>query len=323
MRRVVAMLAIASGLGLIVVTFAISAFLRTGDGERILDRFRVVTTPQGLAAFHADYVETTGAVGELVAKTYPRFTGDFGMSDAQFKAYVTSHYSAVASGVATIQTLPDLVNPVVSGIGALPDGGFEPVYDLPISALPLTSVPWLMLGLGLVLVAFGFAAWRLPGRLTTALVLASGIGMIVVPFAASLPSKVDDTARIIHVGDLGLSAEAATRSEQAAYAADAMVRQLDTNLLPAVAKRRGISTAALDQQLRTESPALSKLLRDWPAIAPRSFAFAAIIRESVAEFAEAKQFPFQAIPWLVISLGALLLLAAGAALVPGARGRKP
>jgi hypothetical protein len=319
MRRLVAALAIASGLGLIVATFATSAFLRTGEGERLLDRFRVVTSPKGFTAFDEAYAETRTAVNELVTKTYPRFARDFGMTGAQFDAYVKSNLSAVAYGVEAVQALPSLFDPVTNGVAALPDGKFEPTYDLPVSFLPLTSVPWLLLGLGLALVAAGIAAWRVPARLTPALVLAAGLGMIVVPFAISLPSKASQTGRVVKVVTVALSPQSATRSEQASYATDGMVRQFNVELLPAVAKRRGIPVSALTAQLRTESPAFSKFLRDWKSIGPASFAVAADIRESVAEFAEAKQFPFEAIPWLVIALGGMLLAASAAALASRSR----
>jgi hypothetical protein len=310
-RRLIAVLVVVCGVGLIVFTLASSAFLRTSEGERLLVRFRGVTTAQGFGAFHDAYAETADAINELHIKDYPVFA-----RNTQFSGYVQSNFSAVASGIDSVEALPSLIGPVANGVAALPDGKFEPTYDLPVKWLPLTSVPWILLGLGLVLVVAGVGIWLLPGRLALAAVLAVGLGMIVVPFAISLPSKVSQTGRVVDLASVGLSAHSATRSEQSSYAADGMVRQLNAEFLPTVAKQRRISIDQLNQQLRSESPALSKFLGDWSTLAPANFSFAADIRESVAEFREVKKFPFEAIPWIVVGLGILLFLAAGLGLVP-------
>jgi hypothetical protein len=317
LRRIAGALAVASGLGLIVFTFATSAFVRTSDGARVLHRFRAVTTTQGFNAFHAAYAETANAVEELVTRDYPAFARDFKLSDAQFPLYVSSHFVAVADGVATLRALPSLINPVANGVAALPDGKFEPAYSLPLKGVSLRLVPWLLLGVGLALLAAGIAIWRRPGRWAPAVLLLAGLAMVVVPLAISLPSKTEQTARIVDLAKVGLSPTSATRSEQASYAANEMVRELEAGLLPALAGQLHVSTAAFEQQLRTQSPALSRFLADWPTLAPANFKFAADIRTGMGEFDEVKSFPFEAIPWLVITLGGMLSLAAGAVLVTG------
>ena len=201
-------------------------------------------------------------------------------------------------------------------VAALPDGKFEPVYNLPIRQLPLTSVPWLLLGLGLALVLGGVGIWLLPGRLVLGGVAAVGLAMVVVPFAISLPSKIDQTSRVISLSDFGLSPVTATRSEQSAYAADELVRNLEQGLIPADAARRGISPAAERARLHTQAPALAKFLEDFHAIGPGALTFAAAIRSSVDEFATAEQFPFRPLPWLIVALGAALALGGAAALAP-------
>lgn len=314
-RQLVGVLTVASGLALIVFTFATAAFLRTGDGERVLGRFRTVTTAKGFGAFHAAYAETAAAVDELVAKDYPVFARDLGMTNIQFPSFLQSNFSGVAYGVQTVQALPSLIGPVANGVAALPDGKFEPVYNLPVTGLSLTSVPWLLIGLGLVLCAGGAAVSRRRGIWPVSGVLVIGAAMIVVPVAISLPAKVSQTSRVVALASIGLSPTSASRSEQASYAADAMVRQIHTDLLPAVAKRRRISIGELDRGLSIQSPALSRFLADWPTLAPANFAFAAAIRESVGEFAEAKRFPFETVPWLVIALGAMLVAVASGTLV--------
>jgi len=313
-RRMVSLIAVIGGLALIVFTFASASFLRTGDGERVLGRFATVTTAPGFAAFHAAYAETATAVDELVNKDYPRFARDFGMSTPQFDSFVRSNFSAVDYGVRTVDALPSLIDPVANGVAALPDGKFGPVYALPVKGVSLTAVPWLLLGLGALLVAGGVCVPRRRAAWPVAAVLVVGAAMVVVPLAISLPSKVSQTSRVIALASVGLSTNSATRSEQASYAADSMVRELHAGLLPAVAKRRSLTPTALDQQLSAQSPALTRFLADWPKLAPANFAFAAAIRESVGEFAEAKRFPFESVPWLLIALGGLLVIVAGGAL---------
>ncbi len=193
MRRLVAFSAIGAGVALIVFTFASSSFLRMDEGQQLRDRFRQVTTTKGFAQFGANVAEASKAVDELVTKTYPKLASDYGMTPAQFKAYVAANYSDVSRGVTTVQHLPNLINPIANGVAALPDGKFQPLYDLPVGGVSLASVPWLLLGGGIALLILGLIALRRPGRRTTVLVLVAGIALIVVPVAASLPSKTEQT----------------------------------------------------------------------------------------------------------------------------------
>ncbi len=321
MRRLVAFSAIGAGLALIVFTFASSAFLRMDEGQQLRDRFREVTTTKGFAQFGANVAEATKAVDELVTKTYPKFASDSGMSTKQYTAYVASNFSDVSRGVTTVHDLPNLITPITSGVAALPDGKFQPLYDLPVGGISLASVPWLLLGGGAAVLVLGLIALGLPGRRTTLLVLVAGIALILVPVAASLPSKTEQTGKILELCDYGLSADAALRSEQASYYTDAMIRQLKTELFPAVAKQRHVSVAMLQTQLKTESPALSKWVDDWTVVGPATLGFAAAIRESVSQYAQVRDFPFEETPWLLIALGCVVVVVAGAALVESRRSR--
>ena len=319
MRRIVAVLAVASGLTLIVFTFLTSAFLRLGDGEQVLDRMRGAASAQGFSAFAAGYTETLNGVNELVAKGYPAFADTYGMQTAQFTAYLESAYPALTYGVATVDALPTLVGPFATGVTALGHGGFEPVYNTPIKQLPLSSIPWLLLGVGFALVLAGLAAWKFRPRFFVGVVAVIGLAMVVGPFAMSLPSKADRTARVVALADIGLSPDSVLRSERAVYAAEGMIREFNEGLLPALAKRSGISPAAAHVKLAATTPAFAKLLTDWPTISAGSFGLAENMRASAGEFDEAKGFPFKTAPWLAIALGAGLLLVSGAVLEFGRR----
>jgi hypothetical protein len=284
------------------------------EGQQLRDRFRQVTTTKGFAQFGATVTEATKAVDELTAKTYPSFARDYGMTPAQFKAYVAANFSDVSRGVTTVQGLPNLVTPIASGVAALPDGKFQPLYDLPIGGISLASVPWLLLGGGIAILILGLVALRRPGRRMTVLVLVAGIALIVVPVAASLPSKTEQTGKILKLCDYGLSADAALRSERAAYYTDSMIRQYKTEFLPAVAKQQHEAVAALQKQLKTESPALSKWVSDWKVVGPGTLAFAADIRTSVSQYAQVRDFPFEELPWLLIALGCFVVVVAAVAL---------
>src|SRR5262249_36739765 len=158
-----------------------------------------------------DYTTTIAGAKQLAGQAFPRFAHDLGLTDAQFQALLRRDYSAVAAGVAEVPRIQAFIDPLLAKVDALPGNKFEPIYDLPIKSLPATSMPWLMLGSGLLLVGLGIAVIRRPGRRTIVALVAAGLAFGVVPLALSLPSRTDAAARVIPALRLGLSDGFATK----------------------------------------------------------------------------------------------------------------
>ena len=69
------------------------------------------------------------------------------MSDAQFKQYIAQEMPGIAKFDAQAPGVVELVGPVIGKMEAV-RADYTKASDIPVSWLPLTSAPWLFLGIG-------------------------------------------------------------------------------------------------------------------------------------------------------------------------------
>jgi hypothetical protein len=299
-----AVAALGAGLALIAMTFALSLFRDAPAGERITDRFRSTLTDQGLNDLQSNF-RTTGAMGnELLTKMLPDLQRQRHMSDAEFDAYLKQTAPAVLTARSNLPGAVALVTPVVPQLeGVRTD--FHEVDELPLAGLPLTVIPWLLLGAGALLIALGAAALKRPSRATIGLLAVAGALLIVVPLAIGLFGKVDSAEHVDRVGKVALSQKAATTARQTTQTVDDVVKQV-----PAL----GVD---LDRY-----PAVARGAQEWLTIAPGAFNLAKVQAASVPDYDKLHDLPFGTLPWLVIIPGIVLLGVAGVALTGAPASRR-
>jgi hypothetical protein len=292
-----AVVAVCVGLGLIVMTFALSLFRDASAGERITDRFRSTLTDQGLADLKTNFA-TTGAMGdELLTKTLPDLQRERHMSDEQFDAYLKQTAPAVLTARDNLPRAVALVTPVVPQLeGVRTD--FHKVDDLPFAGHPLTVIPWLLIAAGALLIALGALALKRPSRATIALVAVAGALLIAVPLAIGLFGKADAAKHVDRVGKVALSQKAADTARATTQTVDDVVGQVP-NLHADLSRYSAVTRGA----------------QEWPTIAPGAFHLAKVQAASVPDYDKLHDLPFGALPWLVIVPGIVLLGIAGVALV--------
>lgn len=316
MRRGLAVLAIVVGVALIAEPFAFKLFPRAAAGERVTDRFRQTMSRQGLDQLQANFATVGDFTKQLSGGAVPYFAHRLHMTRGQFSRYVQSHFPAVATGMKEIPAAAAFVGPVIPKLVGAHDE-FVSVDSLPGLGLPITAIPWLLLGLGAVLLVVGalMLARTAGGVLPVAALLVLGLGMVIVPFAFSLPSKADDASNIAAVGRVALSEQAATKALAATKVIDATVTQTRDAMLPAMARRLGLPLARLDAILRRDFPAVPRGLQQWDSIRPGAYHLTQIQSASVTDNRQMNDTPFHALPWIIIVPGALLALLAAAVLV--------
>lgn len=319
MRKFVAAVAVVCGLGLLVVPFALSLFDRSPAGERITNRFRETMSTQGLRNLSTNFGTMGALVDQFVHQASPQIARELHMSTGEYNAYVDRQFPAVAAGVKGIPPLVAFVTPVAAQLEAL-HPQFASVDSLPLLGLPLTTVPWILLALGGLLIGLGATIWRTRGRAPLMLAAVLGLAMLVVPLALSYPRKASDATKVAAVGRVALSRQAATGAQTANRLIDNMVTQVNTELVPALAQRLHLTQAGLETSIATNYPAVAKGLAAWPSIKPGAVELVRRQVASVPDAAKLNGLDFTPLPWYMIGPGIALLLTGGIAL---AAKRKP
>jgi hypothetical protein len=318
MRRLLAILAIAIGVGLIVQPLTLKLFPRAAAGERVTDRFRATMSRRGLAALQSNFHTVGAFTDELTGKAQPELARKLGMTRGEFESYERSGFPAVETGIRQIPPAAAFVGPVIPKLVAA-RGEYASVDSLPALGLPITAIPWLLIGLGVALLAVGAAGLLAPGPLPGVAALAVGAAMVAVPFAFSLPSKATDARHIAALGKVALSRQAADKALAATKVIDATVGETRDKLLPTVARRAGLTPAGMRRVVDRDLPDVATGIERWPSIRPGAYQLATIQGRSVADNEEMNGTPFAALPWLIVIPGAVLGLVAALTLVAAGR----
>jgi hypothetical protein len=286
MRRGLALLAIAFGIGIAALPFAMSLWSDAPAGQRIVERFDSTLSADGLHALTTNFA----TVGAMSNQVFDEMVPQLGID--------TAAHPAIAHAQQEIPAAVSLVAPVNKQLVAV-HGDFEAVSSLPgIFGLPLESIPWLLLGLGVALAALGVVALLRPGIWTSAAIGLVGLAMVVAAVALSLPQKADAAVHVNKVGKVALSPVAAKAAIDTTRTIDALVNDV---------------SASYGAQAKSY-PAVERGLESWPSIRPGAFALAAAQQASLRDRDKLDNIPFRTFPWLIIVPG-ILLAALGALVV--------
>jgi hypothetical protein len=320
MSRAVAALALAFGLWLLTFPVTLSLFARTDAAEKVTNEFRPVLSRAGVTQLDRNYATIRGLGTQFIGGLRPALARELGMSPAAFDRYVARHFPATARGVRELPGAVALVDPVIPQLNRISaSGDFARVDALPGLGLPVNSLPWIVLGLGVLVSGVAVVALASGSRATLAAVLVVCAAIVAGAFAFSLPAKFGATSRVVAIGRVALSQRAADTATSTVATVDAMVREVRTRLVPALAARLGVAPSAVVARIATAYPAVARGLARWPSIRPGAADLAARQRATVAAFRTGDGLPFRTLPWLIIALAALLALLALAVLVVGQR----
>jgi hypothetical protein len=312
-RKLVATVAVLCGLGLVALPFALSLFERAPAGERVTNRFRSTLSADGLHSLAVNFSTMGAMVDQFIHRASPQLARELHMTGGEYNAFVDRRFPAVAAGVKGIPPLVAFVTPVAAQLEAL-HPQFESVDSLPFLGLPLSTVPWILLAIGAALIGLGVVLGCTRRRAPLMFAAALGVAMIVLPLALSYPRKASDATKVAAVGKVALSPQAAAGAQTANRLIDRTVTQVKTEMIPALAQRLHVSTAAFEHSVATRYPAVAKGLAAWPTIKPGAVELVRRQVASVSDATELNGLDFTPLPWFIMGPGIALLLTAGIAL---------
>jgi hypothetical protein len=310
MRRLAALVALLSGLLLVVASLAYSMFDRTEKAERILDRFEFLTLGDNPERYLTEAEITRDGSTELVGTAIPALAREAEIAEPE----LGERYRALAAAQAEVPAAREFSVRYSEQLDAV-DEEFQAVYDIPVPWLPLTATAWMFLLAGLASVLAGVAALRTRGRAPIVAILALGAAIAVGPVALGGVGRAGDGEDVKDFAERGLTDRAATAAGAASASLDDLVVETEERTLPDIAASSGVSEQALDRELEERFPDAARFLEEWDVIGPRLARLADGVSASVDEFESAKKLPIALSVWLLVGVGVAMALAAGFALL--------
>lgn len=248
---------LAIGIVVLIVLFANNLFTVGGAFEELTDEFRPIMSDTAIGAATAD-VAALGAVSdEFTNQVAPAMAQALQMSPDDLNAFLGTNFPAVAAGVAA---LPEIVPQFTGVVGLLQaqQENFEQADAIPTKNLPATTVPWiiLLIGIGTIVVAIVML-----GKIRFAWLIAVGFGVLVVVFSLALSFLSKSAA----ADDMNAAfkpvynQELVSGSAQALGVVSAMGDQMGSEMLPALSQQLGLDEAQM-QGFLSQFPATAAAL---------------------------------------------------------------
>lgn len=256
-KRLPAFGVLAIGAIVLIVLFANNLFTVGVAFEELTDAFRPMMTDEAIETAKAD-VAGLGAVSEeFQTELGPAIAQALQMSPDELNAFLGTNFPAVAAGVAA---LPEIVDQFTGVVGLLESqqSNFEAADAIPTTSAPASTVPWIVLLIGIGAVGVAIAMF---GNVRFAWAIAIGFGVVVVVFSTALSflsksSAADDmneAFRPVYTSEL------VAGSAQAIGVVGAMGQEMQTEMLPALSQQLGMDEAAM-QEFLSQFPATSAAL---------------------------------------------------------------
>src|SRR4051812_39181767 len=169
--RLAALIAVVAGIAIAIVPFAFSLAGNANGGERITDRFRFTFTGEGLQQLTGGYKTAVGMGSEFFGQTLPGVRRELHESPAAFRADLRAHYPAIVAAEKQVPPVVAIVTPRVPALLAA-RSDFHKVDSLPFLGLPISSIPWLLLAIGVIVAGLGAVVLARPTRLGAGLIAA-------------------------------------------------------------------------------------------------------------------------------------------------------
>jgi hypothetical protein len=199
---------------------------------------------------------------EFSTKVVPTIAGQLGMEPAAFGDYLAAEYPAVAAGAAALPSIVGQFTDVTNLIESQ-QANFESADALPTSSIPATTLPWMILGIGLIGIAVG--VWMfIDGRMSAWAALVVGILVVVSAVSLSFLGKsraaddMNDAFRPVYTTEL------VQQSGGALQIVGAMGEEMQTAMIPGLAEALGMSVPEVQAFIGSEFPATAAALGALP-----------------------------------------------------------
>jgi hypothetical protein len=263
LSKVAAVLIMLVGAGLVATTLISNLFAVGPAFENLITDFRPALTQQSIDTAHADIAGLSAVQTEFGTKLVPALSQQLKMTPEAFNGFVSQNFPKVAAGMGAMPTAIPTFDGLINTLDKQRPL-FASADAIPTESLPATTVPWAMLGAGVLVFLIGLAALRSP-KAGGATALVVGLVLLVVPMVLSLPGKAADADQL-NANLKPIYTQALVDNAKGGLGTiSAMGAEMQTTMLPALAARLKMTPEQLQAFLGTNFPATAKALQTMPA----------------------------------------------------------
>ncbi|MEP7368746.1 MAG: hypothetical protein ABI662_03765, partial [Dermatophilaceae bacterium] len=191
---------------------------------------------------------------------------------------------------------------------------FASADAIPTESLPATTVPWALLGAGILVFLIGLAMLRSP-KAGGAVALVVGLLLVLLPMALSLPGKAADADQLNANLKPVYSQALVDNATGALGTIGAMGAEMQGKMLPALATQLKMSPAQLQSFLGANFPATAQALQTMPASMGRFNGLVKVFDNNLANYETLKPVGLERLIWIMIGSGGLVALLGGLTVV--------
>jgi hypothetical protein len=311
--KVAAVLVMVVGAGLVATTLISNLFAVGPAFENLITDFRPALTQSSIDTAHKDIAGLSAVQQEFSTKLAPALSQQLKMSPEQFNGFVSAKFPAVAAGMGALPTAVPTFNGLINTLDTQRPL-FASADAIPTKSLPATTVPWGMLGAGILVFLIGLAMLRSP-KAGGAAALVMGLVLLVLPLALSLPGKAADADQL-NANLKPVYTQALVKNASGSLVTiGAMGTQMKTTMLPALATQLKMSPEQLQTFLSSNFPATAQALQTMPASMERFNGLVKVFDNNLSNYETLKPVGLERLiiilmiaGGLVCALGALTLV---------------
>ena len=305
-RMAAGVLVVVVGIILIASTFMNNLFEVGPAFEEMIEDFRPMLTNEALETAKADIGGLSAVGDEFQNAVIPGMSAQLGMTAEQFGAFMGESFPAVAQGAAA---LPEIATTFSGLIGTLEaeQGRFASADAIPTESLPATTVPWGLLGAGIVAIVVGLVMFgRL--RLGSMLALVLGVALVAVPALLSLPEKAANADQLNENLEPVYTSELVAGAEGALGVIGAMGAELQSDMLPALAQQLEMQPDQLNAFIGEQFPAMAGVMANMETTMGRFQGMVTSFDSNLDNYDTLKPVKFVPIIWTLIIAGIAIVV---------------
>lgn len=281
------------GAFLIVLPLATGLPGKSDASGRLMTAFRPAMTTTALAQAAADQQIVTTTAGQLSSTVLPALAAQLHVTPAQLSAQLAAGSPAFAKGMSDLPAISTGFGGLLATMQAQ-QSNFQQADQIPTGFMAPTSMTWLFVIPGAVLLVLGGLGTVRPSWARRALVAGGALGLVMVIglISVSMYGKASAADEMNAAFKPVFAPGAVQQTVAWSQEAQAMTTQLTHEVLPDLAAAMHVTPAQLSATLATSYPAVATGLAEMPAIVERMAGSSAVIAANADNYAQTASIPW-------------------------------